>query len=90
MAAAINNLPERERQVMTLYYYEELSLVEVGITIGESYTRTSQIYASCLLNLRYRLGDPVGKWKPTIHTSARPPTNCSESSKNTARPPERE
>jgi RNA polymerase sigma factor FliA len=90
IAAAINDLPERERLVMTLYYYEELSLVEVGITIGESYTRTSQIYASCLLNLRSRLGDPVGKWEPTIHTSARPPTNGSESSKNTARPLERE
>jgi DNA-directed RNA polymerase specialized sigma subunit len=90
IAAAVNDLPERERLVMTLYYYEELSLVEIGITIGESYTRASQIYASGLLNLRSRLGDPVGKWEPTIHTSARPPTTGPESAKNTVRPPEHE
>jgi hypothetical protein len=72
---------------MTLYYYEELSLAEIGSVTGESYTCTSQIYASDLLNLRSRLGDPVGKWEPTIHTSARPPTNGSESAKKTVRPP---
>jgi hypothetical protein len=87
IAAAINDLPKQERLVLTLYYYEKLSLAEIGITIGESYTRASQIYASGLLNLRSRLGDPFGKWELTIHTSARPPTNGPESAKNTVRPP---
>jgi RNA polymerase sigma factor FliA len=41
IAAAINELPERERLVMTLSCYEELSLVQIGTVIGESYTRVS-------------------------------------------------
>src|ERR1700729_3738277 len=88
IAAAINELPERERLVMTLFYYEELSLAQVGTVIGESYTHVSQIYASGLVNLRSRLGDPVGTWDPTIHTSARPPTNGSKSAKKMVRRPE--
>jgi len=75
---------------MTLFYYEELSLVQIETVIGESYTRVSQIYASGLVNLRSRLGDPVGTWEPTIHTSARPPTNGSKSAKQTVRRPEHE
>jgi RNA polymerase sigma factor (sigma-70 family) len=90
IAAAINELPERERLVMTLFYYEELGLVQIGTVIGESYTRVSQIYTSGLVNLRSRLGDPVGTWEPTIHTSARPPTNGSKSAKKTVRPSEHE
>jgi DNA-directed RNA polymerase specialized sigma24 family protein len=90
IAAAINELPERERLVMTLFYYEELSLAQVGTVIGESYTHVSQIYASGLVNLRSRLGDPVGTWDPTIHTSARPPTNGSKSAKKMVRRPEHE
>jgi Sigma-70, region 4 len=90
IAAAINELPERERLVITLFYYEELSLVQIGTVIGESYPRVSQIYASGLVNLRSQLGDPVGTWEPTIHTSARPPTNGSKSAKKMGRPPEHE
>jgi RNA polymerase sigma factor (sigma-70 family) len=90
IAAAINELPERERLVMTLFYYEELSLAQVGTVIGESYTRVSQIHASGLVNLRSRLGDPFSTWEPTIHTSARPPTNGSKSAKKMVRPPEHE
>jgi RNA polymerase sigma factor (sigma-70 family) len=90
IAAAINALSERERLVMTLFYYEELSLVQIGTVIGDSYTRVSQIYASGLMNLRSRLGAPVGTWEPTIHTGARPPTNGSKSAKKMIRPPEHE
>jgi hypothetical protein len=79
IAAAINDLPEQERLVMTLYYYEELSLVQIGFAIGEPYPRASQISASALLNLRSRLRDSIGTGQPTIHTSARPPTDGSES-----------
>jgi hypothetical protein len=72
---------------MTLYYYEELSLVQIGIAIGESYIRASQIYASALLNVRSRLQDAVGKWQPSIQTRARPPTNGSGSVKKMVPPP---
>jgi hypothetical protein len=87
IAAAINDLPEQERLVMTLYYYEELNLAQIGTAIGASHSCASQIYGSGLLNLRARLGDPVGKWEPTIHLSARPPTNGSTAPKKTVRPP---
>jgi hypothetical protein len=86
IAAAINDLPEQERLVMTLYYYEELSLVQIGFAIGEPYPRASQIYASALLNLRSRLRESIGTWQPTTHTSARPPTNGSGSMKKTVPP----
>ncbi len=87
VAAAINDLPEQERLVMTLYYYEELSFAQIGTAMGVSHTYASQIYASGLVNLRARLGDPVGKWNSTVHTSARLPTNGSTSREKTIRPP---
>jgi DNA-directed RNA polymerase specialized sigma subunit len=90
IAAAIGDLPDQERLVLTLYYYEKLSLVHIGIAIGEPETRTSQIYASALVNLRSRLQDKFAEWQPTIHTSARPPTNGSGSVKKRVPPDEHE
>jgi DNA-directed RNA polymerase specialized sigma subunit len=60
---------------MTLFYYEEFNLAQIAVAIGVSHSRASQIYTSCILNLRSRLEDPVGTWKPTIPVCARPPTN---------------
>ncbi len=88
VAAAINDLPEQERLVMTLCYYEELNLIQIGICMGVSQTRASQIHASGLLSLRARLGDPLGKWEPTVHTSARAPANGATPQKKTIRPPD--
>jgi len=87
IAEAINGLPEQERLVMTLYYYEELSLVQIGFAIGESYSRASQIYASALSNVRSRIRESLGTWQPTTQTSARPPTNGSGSQKKMVPPP---
>jgi len=87
IAAAINDLSEQERLVITLYYYEEFTLAEIGIAVGISHAVASQTYASGLLNLRARLGDPVGKWEPNVHTSARPPTNGTTAPKRMVRPP---
>ena len=52
LAEAIGRLPEKERQVLTLYYYEELTMKEVGevLSVGES--RISQIHSSALERLR--------------------------------------
>jgi hypothetical protein len=87
IAAAVNDLPEQERLVMTLYYYEELSLGQIGFAIGEPYARASQIHASALLNLRSRIRESVSTWQPTTQTSARPPTNGSGSLKRLALAP---
>jgi RNA polymerase sigma factor for flagellar operon FliA len=55
LTKAINGLPERERLVMTLYYYEEISMKEIGLIMGVVESRVSQIHASAVLHLRARL-----------------------------------
>lgn len=54
---AIDNLPDRERLVMTLYYYEEMTMKEIGLTLGVVESRVSQIHASSVLHLRSLLAD---------------------------------
>ncbi len=57
LADAITDLPERERLVMTLYYYEEMTMKEIGLTLGVVESRVSQIHASAVLHLRAMLAD---------------------------------
>ncbi|MGB0125475.1 MAG: FliA/WhiG family RNA polymerase sigma factor [Silvibacterium sp.] len=52
LADAVDQLPERERLVMTLYYYEEMTMKEIGLTLGVVESRVSQIHASAVLHLR--------------------------------------
>jgi RNA polymerase sigma factor for flagellar operon FliA len=60
---AINGLPEEERLVIALYYFEEFKLTHIGI-IRKSESLVSQIYASGVFNLRARLGDQVHSRRP--------------------------
>ena len=55
MTTAIENLSERERQVTTLCYYEEMTLHEIALTMGLDGSRVSQIRASALRHLRVAL-----------------------------------
>jgi len=57
LAGAIENLPERERLVMTLYYYEELTMREIGLALGVVESRVSQIHSSAVVHLRAALRD---------------------------------
>jgi RNA polymerase sigma factor for flagellar operon FliA len=52
---AIEELPEKERMVLTLYYYEELTMKEIGFTLGVVESRVSQIHSAAVLRLRSRL-----------------------------------
>ena len=52
LADAIDNLPEKERMVLTLYYYEELTMKEIGLTLGVVESRISQIHSSAVVRLR--------------------------------------
>ncbi len=61
LAAAIRGLPERERLVMTLYYYEEMTMKEIGLTLGVVESRVSQIHAAAVLRLRSMLADLAAK-----------------------------
>ena len=55
LAAEIENLPERERLVLALYYQEELNLKEIGAVLEVSESRVSQIHAQAAARLRARL-----------------------------------
>ena len=52
---AIDQLPEREKMVMSLYYVEELNLKEIGEVLGVSESRISQILSTVVKKLRQEL-----------------------------------
>jgi RNA polymerase sigma factor FliA len=55
---AINRLPQRERLVVTLYYYEGMTLAEIGEVLGVTESRVCQIHAKTMMSLRNRIGEP--------------------------------
>jgi RNA polymerase sigma factor for flagellar operon FliA len=57
LAEAIERLPERERQLMALYYQEELNLREIGAVLGVTESRVCQLHSQALRRLRARLAD---------------------------------
>jgi RNA polymerase sigma factor for flagellar operon FliA len=58
LADAINRMADRERLVLTLYYYEGLTLSEIGEVLGVTESRICQIHTKAILQLRARLGEP--------------------------------
>jgi RNA polymerase sigma factor FliA len=62
LADAIARLPEREKLVVALYYYENLTLREIGEVLGVTESRVSQLHTKAVLRLKSRLqGDPLGE-----------------------------
>jgi RNA polymerase sigma factor for flagellar operon FliA len=57
LAKAINTLPEREKIVVTLYYYEGLTLAEIGQVLGVTESRICQMHTKAVLQLRGKLND---------------------------------
>jgi RNA polymerase sigma factor for flagellar operon FliA len=55
VADAITSLPEREKLVITLYYYEDLTLREIGEVLGVTESRVSQLHTKAILRLKARL-----------------------------------
>jgi len=55
LAEAINRMPEREKIVLTLYYYEGLTLAEIGQVLGVTESRVCQIHTKSVLQLRARI-----------------------------------
>lgn len=55
LTEVINKLPEREKLVIALYYYEGLTLKEIGKVLGVSESRISQLHTKAILRLRGRL-----------------------------------
>lgn len=60
LAQAINKLSEREKIVVTLYYYEGLTLAEIGQVLGVTESRVCQLHTKAILQLRARLFDQPG------------------------------
>ena len=55
LARAISELPEVDRHVLVLYYYEDLYLKEIGRILGVSESRVSQILSRATARLRLKL-----------------------------------
>jgi RNA polymerase sigma factor for flagellar operon FliA len=64
LAEAIDKLSEREQKVITLYYFEDLTLKEISHIMGVSESRISQIHSKAVRRLQSKLG----KYKSVLYT----------------------
>jgi len=55
LARVIAELPQKEQQVLSLYYFEELTMKEVGVVLGIGESRVSQIHSLAVVRLRSRM-----------------------------------
>lgn len=56
ITTSIEELPERQRLVLSLYYYEDLNLKEIGKVLRVTESRVSQLHAQAITRLRVKLG----------------------------------
>ena len=61
LSESIARLPEREKLVVTLYYYEELTLREIGEVLGVTESRVSQLHTKAILRLKARLSGSAAR-----------------------------
>ncbi len=64
LARVISELPEKDRRVLELYYFEELTMKEIGVVLNVGESRVSQIHSLAVIRLRARLGEMM-KSTPT-------------------------
>jgi RNA polymerase sigma factor for flagellar operon FliA len=64
IADAINDLPEKQRLVLSLYYYEDLNLKEIGRVLDVTESRVSQLHTQAILRLKSKLR---GNWDEFVH-----------------------
>lgn len=57
VAEAINALPERERNVIVLYYFEGMTLAQIGEILGVTESRVCQIHTKSVLGLRAKIAE---------------------------------
>src|SRR2546426_52645 len=70
LAGAIDELPEKERLVLSLFYYEEFTMKEIGALLGVNESRVSQLHTKATLRLRGRLAKLVPDVDAMLRTSA--------------------
>ncbi|MDJ0959220.1 MAG: FliA/WhiG family RNA polymerase sigma factor [Acidimicrobiia bacterium] len=61
LADSVNRLPDRERLVVTLYYFEGLTLAEIGKVLSVTESRVCQIHTKAVMSLRNRMMEPPYK-----------------------------
>lgn len=71
LTAAIKSLPERDQLVLSLYYYNELTLREVGEVLNISESRVCQIHARAIMSLKAALSQDAAGRPGTVPTSNR-------------------
>ena len=59
LVQAIRTLPERDQIIVTLYYFEGLTLSEIGEVLGVTESRVSQLHSRCAMSLRRKLLEAV-------------------------------
>ena len=64
LTRAIGELPEKEQQVLALYYFEELTMKEIGTVLGVGESRVSQIHSMAVVRLRARLSELTSARQP--------------------------
>jgi len=70
LADAIEELPEKERLVLSLYYYEEFTMKEIGALLGVNESRVSQLHTKATLRLRGKLGKLIPDVDSMFRTAA--------------------
>jgi RNA polymerase sigma factor for flagellar operon FliA len=70
LAEAIEDLPEKERLVLSLYYYEEFTMKEIGALLGVNESRVSQLHTKATLRLRGKLAKVVPNVEAMLRSMA--------------------
>ena len=68
---AVSQMAEREKTVLTLYYYEGLTLAEIGDILGVTECRVCQIHTKAVLQLRAKLADRPEAGRPAADSQGR-------------------
>ena len=69
LARAISELPEKERQVLELYYYKSMTMKQVGVALGVGESRVSQIHSMAVVRMRARLSELSNAGRNTERSS---------------------
>ena len=80
LAEAISSLPEREKLVVTLYYYEELTLREIGEVLGVTESRVSQLHTKAILRLKAHLSGAYARARRDVRAARAGPRAALSSS----------